>query len=98
AVVGVDAERLEAPVVEDGDDDVSALRQRPADLDLTVLSVEAAAELEDPSRACGTAGGEQGTFEHRAVGLLGLCTFRAGAADEEACHLRRALAAVAGYR
>jgi hypothetical protein len=37
------AEVLKAPVVEDRDHDIAVLRQRPADLDLPVLSIKATA-------------------------------------------------------
>ena len=90
------AERLEAPMVENRDHDVAALGKRPADLDLPVLSIEATAQLEDPPRPRRATCGEQRTLAQLAVGLLGARSLRFDAGDEEARHLRRALAGMAG--
>lgn len=96
AAICMHAERSIAPVVDDRDNQVTILRQRPADLDLPVRSIQATAQLEDPARPCRAAYGEQRTLAQLAVGLLGERLVRPHSGDEEARHLRRALTARAG--
>ena len=94
--IGMHAERLGAPMVENRDHDVTALGKRPSDLDLAVPSIEATAQLEDSPRPRWATGGEQRTLTQLAVGVLGARSLRADAGHEEARHLRRALTGMAG--
>lgn len=86
AIVGIYTERLEAPMVENRDHYIATLRERPADLDFPVLSIEATAQLEDPPRPRRATDGEQRTLAQLAVGLLGARSLRFDAGDEEARH------------
>jgi hypothetical protein len=96
AAAGVNAERLEAAVVKNREHDIAALGQRPADLDLSVVSVEATAQLEDPPCSRGATGVEQRALAQLAVDLLGARPLRFNSGDEKARHLRRAFAGTAG--
>ena len=82
----VHSERLVASVIEDRDDDIAAVRQRPAHLDLAVAALEAAAQLEDPALPRVAAHDDSRALTQLPVG--GLC-FAAGAravGEEELCH------------
>ena len=83
-------------MVEDREHYVAALAKRPADFDLTVLSIEATAQLEDPPRPRGATSGDHRTLAQLAVGLLSASSVRLDARDEEAGHLRHALVAGTG--
>jgi len=94
--VGMHAERLEAPMVENRDHDVAALGQRPADLDLPVLSVKATAQLEDPPRAGRATSDNLRTLTQLTVGRLRAPALRFDPSDKERRHLRRPLDGLGG--
>jgi len=96
AAAGMNAERLGAAVVKNRDHDIAALRQRPANLDLSVVSVEATAQLEDPPRSRGATGVEQRALAQLAIDLLGARSVRFDTGDEETRHLRRAFGGTTG--
>lgn len=92
-VLGVHAERLEPAMVKDRDHDVATAGERLAYLDLLVVPVEAAAELEDSARQRRATGVEQGALTQLAVDVLGVRSLRYEAGDEERRHLRRCFGA-----
>jgi len=77
-------------MVEDRHDDIASVGQGSADLDLAVVPLEAAAQLEDSPGPRRAADGQSRKLAQLTVGLLGALAPRLDAGDEEAGHLRRA--------
>jgi hypothetical protein len=96
SVVDMHPKRLEATVVKNCDHDVAARGEGPADLDLSVVAFEAAAELEDPTGPRRATGVELRALTQLAVGGLGARSLGLDPGHEETGHLRRAFGATAG--
>ena len=85
-------------MVEDRGNDVAAVGQGPAHLDLAIAPLEAAIQLEDSTRPRRAADRDLRTLAQLAVGRLGFLAVRLDAGEEELRHLRDPLDGRGGKR
>src|ERR1700730_17993825 len=98
AVDGVYDKGLFAAVVEDRDHQIVSVRQRPADLDLAVASLEATVQPEDSARPRRAANRDLRTLAQLSVGRLHARAAGIDTGEEKRRHARGPLRGRAGKR